>query len=63
VLGAVIPESITEFVELPNADKWTADVTDHIVFENLADSVGTWDKIKGLMKRVKTTMETLHPDD
>ncbi|KAG0716139.1 hypothetical protein GWK47_010339 [Chionoecetes opilio] len=48
-LGTVIPESCTPFTSLPASEKWTVDVSEHIVFDNLPDALGTWDKMKGLM--------------
>jgi len=62
-LGATIPESVTPYSVLPHSDKWTVDVHDHILFDNLPDALGTWSKMKGLMTRVKTKMDKLHEDD
>ena len=63
VLGAVIPDSITHFTALPDADKWTVDVTDHILFENLPDALGTWDNMRGIMKKVRSKISRLHAED
>lgn len=63
VLGAVIPESITEFKTLPHFDKWTVDVTDHILFENLPDALGTWDNLRTVVKKVRCKMDDLHAED
>ncbi|XP_053645239.1 zinc finger CCHC domain-containing protein 8 homolog isoform X2 [Cherax quadricarinatus] len=62
-LGVIIPESCTPYKTLPSADKWTVDVSDHIVFENLPDALGTWEKMKGIMSIVKKRMSDLHADD
>jgi len=62
VLGAAIPESITEFSQVPNSEAWTVDVTDHLLFENLPGYTGTYDKMRGIIKRVKDTMAKLHDD-
>ncbi|CAL4078949.1 unnamed protein product [Meganyctiphanes norvegica] len=62
-LGATIPGSVTPYAVLPPSDKWTVDVTDHILFENLPDALGTWTKMRGLMSRVKNKMENLHEND
>ncbi|XP_071529999.1 zinc finger CCHC domain-containing protein 8 homolog isoform X2 [Panulirus ornatus] len=61
--GAVIPESSTPFKVLPTAEKWAVDVSDHINFENLPNALGTWDKMKGVMGKVKKQMHELHNDD
>ncbi|KAF2365865.1 PSP proline-rich [Trinorchestia longiramus] len=63
VLGAVLPNSISPFSSLPHPDKWTVDVTDHILFENLPDALGTWKNMKDLMKKVKTKVTELHADE
>lgn len=63
VLGAVIPESISGFKELPDFDKWTVDVTDHILFENLPDALGTWKNMRGLMQKVRSKMAEVHTED
>lgn len=62
-LGAIIPESCTPYNTLPSAEKWTVDVSDHIVFENLPDTLGTWQKMKGVMNLVKKRMVELHEDE
>lgn len=62
-LGVFIPESCTPFTTLPDTQKWTVDVSDHINFDNLPDALGTWNKMKGLMTQVKKRMSELHQDD
>ncbi|KAK8391745.1 hypothetical protein O3P69_017341 [Scylla paramamosain] len=62
-LGTVIPESCTPYKSLPSPDKWTVDVSDHIVFDNLPDALGTWDKMKGVMGTVRKKMTILHADE
>ncbi|XP_042212398.1 zinc finger CCHC domain-containing protein 8 homolog isoform X3 [Homarus americanus] len=62
-LGVVIPDSCTTYKTLPDSVKWTVDVSDHIVFENLPDALGTWNKMKGLMNNVKKRMTELHADE
>lgn len=62
-LGTMIPDSCTPFKSLPSSEKWTVDVSDHIVFDNLPDALGTWDKMKGIMGKVKSKMSLLHADE
>lgn len=62
-LGTMIPASCTPYNCLPSAEKWTVDVSDHIVFDNLPDALGTWDKMKGIMGKVKRKMNILHADE
>lgn len=59
----MIPESCTPYKCLPSAEKWTVDVSDHIVFDNLPDALGTWDKLKVIMGKVKRKMNILHADE
>lgn len=63
VLGAVIPQSITTYTKLPDFDKWAVDVTDHILFENLPDALGTWNNMRGLMNKVRSKMADVHAED
>ncbi|XP_045127670.1 zinc finger CCHC domain-containing protein 8 homolog isoform X2 [Portunus trituberculatus] len=62
-LGTMIPDSSTPYKTLPSPDKWTVDVSDHIVFDNLPDALGTWDKMKGVMGAVRKKMTVLHADE
>lgn len=62
-LGTVIPESHTPYKTLPDPEKWTVDVSEHIVFDNLPDALGTWEKMKGLMGSVRNRMNELHADE
>lgn len=62
-LGTMIPESSTPYKRLPSPDKWTVDVSDHIVFDNLPDALGTWDKMKGVMGSVRKKMTVLHAEE
>lgn len=52
-LGAFVPESCTPYTSLPNAEKWSVDISDHVPHENLPDALGTWNKMKGVMEMVK----------
>lgn len=61
-LGTMIPASCTPYKCLPTAEMWTVDVSDHIVFDNLPDALGTWDKMKGIVGKVKSKMKILHTD-
>ncbi|XP_018013660.1 zinc finger CCHC domain-containing protein 8 homolog [Hyalella azteca] len=63
VMGAVLPKSITPFTSLPHPDKWTVDVTDHILFENLPDSTGAWQNMKSLMQKVKSKVSEIHAEN
>ena len=59
----MIPDSCTSYKSLPSPEKWTVDVSDHIVFDNLPDALGTWEKMKGVMGAVRNKMTKLHADE
>ncbi|RXG70735.1 Zinc finger CCHC domain-containing protein 8-like protein [Armadillidium vulgare] len=59
-LGVCIPESVTPFQKLPESTKWSVDVSDHILFDNLPDSTGTWQKMKDIVKGVQNEMQKLN---
>ncbi|KAH8394931.1 hypothetical protein KR222_011256 [Zaprionus bogoriensis] len=49
--------------KLPHGEKFKAGVSDVINFENLPDSTGKYEKMKGLLKDVRVKMETLQNSD
>lgn len=61
-LGMFLPQSITPFSKLPDPNKWAVDVSDHILFDNLPEALGTWNKMKGIVKKVQNFMK-LHTED
>ncbi|KAK3852199.1 hypothetical protein Pcinc_041207 [Petrolisthes cinctipes] len=61
-LGTFIPESNTPYVSLPQAEKWSEDMSDYLPFDNLPDALGTWNKMKGVMRKVKNRTRDIHTD-
>ncbi|KAH8371540.1 hypothetical protein KR093_007905, partial [Drosophila rubida] len=53
----------SEFDKLPGGDKFKAGISDVINFENLPDSTGKYEQMKGLLKDVRHKMEKLQNAD
>ncbi|XP_034103622.1 zinc finger CCHC domain-containing protein 8 homolog [Drosophila albomicans] len=53
----------SEFDKLPEGDKFKAGISDVINFENLPDSTGKYEQMKGLLKDVRHKMEKLQNAD
>ncbi|KAH8261460.1 hypothetical protein KR044_009573, partial [Drosophila immigrans] len=53
----------SEFDKLPVGDKFKAGISDVINFENLPDSTGKYEQMKGLLKNVRHKMEKLQNAD
>jgi len=51
--GTPIVESYSPFNNLPKYANFGKDMSEHIVFENLPDYTGNWEKMSGLIKRIK----------
>ena len=41
------------FGKLPKYESFGKDMSEHVVFENLPDYTGTWDKMTGLISRIR----------
>ncbi|XP_044733790.1 zinc finger CCHC domain-containing protein 8 homolog [Chrysoperla carnea] len=52
---------VSTYRTLPEMDKFSKDMGPLIMFENLSDSVGTYNKMKGLLSKVRTTLKNIHP--
>lgn len=40
---------------LPDSEKFKKDITDHIPFENLPDATGTFEKLQGVLQKVRSS--------
>ncbi|XP_054724740.1 zinc finger CCHC domain-containing protein 8 homolog [Uloborus diversus] len=49
----------SSYTKLPDYELFSKDVTSHINFENLPNSTGTFQRIKGVLKKVKEKMKFL----
>ena len=62
ISGTPIVELHSPFEILPKYANFGKDMTEHIVFENLPDYTGTWDKMSGLIQRIRKRKETEEDD-
>lgn len=57
VYGTTVLPSFTPFDNLPAGEKFQEGVCDVIAFENLAESTGKYEKMKGLIKKVRCLLK------
>lgn len=53
VSGTPLMKQVSPFTKLPSGNKWSDGVTDVIDFENLPDSTGTYQKLTGVIKKIR----------
>ncbi|KAG5677115.1 hypothetical protein PVAND_006898 [Polypedilum vanderplanki] len=63
LFGATVLPSFSSFDNLPTGEKFKEGVSDVIAFENLADSTGAYEKMKGLIKKVRVTLKDQRHDE
>lgn len=51
--GTPIVEMFSPFEVMPDTNKWGVNMSEHVAFENLPNYTGTWDKMTGLIKRIR----------
>ncbi|XP_072388281.1 zinc finger CCHC domain-containing protein 8 homolog [Diabrotica undecimpunctata] len=61
--GTPILKSCSPYSILPNPDNFMKDVSPVINFENLPNSTGTYEKMVGLLQKVRTTMKRFPKDN
>jgi len=61
--GTPIVELHSPFGSLPKYANFGKDMTEHIVFENLPNYTGTWDKMSGLIQRIRTRKDQEEEED
>ncbi|XP_071746313.1 zinc finger CCHC domain-containing protein 8 homolog [Lepeophtheirus salmonis] len=59
--GTPIVHTFSPFQSLPTVDKWAKDTTDHILFENLPDYTGKWDKLLNVIKKGRESLSKSAP--
>lgn len=62
VEGTPLLKSDCPFDKLPDGDKWAVGVSDVINFENLPDSVGKYEKMKVLIKKVQKVVKKINSE-
>lgn len=61
--GTPIIQSTSRFTKLPSSDKFSKNICDVINFENLPDSTGKYEKITGLLQKVRDTLANIENND
>ncbi|XP_028143753.1 zinc finger CCHC domain-containing protein 8 homolog [Diabrotica virgifera virgifera] len=61
--GTPILKSCSPYSILPNPDNFMKDVSPVINFENLPNSTGTYEKMVGLLQKVRSTMKKIPKDN
>ncbi|KAF7989108.1 hypothetical protein HCN44_007418 [Aphidius gifuensis] len=61
--GTPIIQSTSRFTKLPSSDKFSKNICDVINFENLPDSTGKYEKISGLLQKVRDTLANIENND
>lgn len=62
VSGTPLLQSTSPFTQLPNGSNWSVGVSDIIDFENLADTAGKFQRMKGLIDKVRVAVKQLQDD-
>lgn len=60
VTGTPLLKTASPYSKLPDGSNWSAGVSDVIDFENLPDATGTYDKLSGLIRRVRTVVSRIN---
>lgn len=55
-LGTPILKSVSPYSNLPSSSRFSQNISDVINFENLPDSVGKYEQMSGILRKVRTTL-------
>lgn len=61
--GTPIIQSTSRFTKLPSSDKFSKNICDVINFENLPDSTGKYEKMAGLLQKVRVALANSEDND
>lgn len=62
VFGTPLIKQVSRYTQLPVGEKWSVGVTDVIDFENLPDATGTYQKLTGVIKKVRQVIKQINDD-
>lgn len=62
VFGTPIIKQVSPFTRLPTGEKWSVGVSEVIDFENLPEATGTYQKLTGLIQKVRTVVKRINDD-
>lgn len=60
--GTPLIKSVSPYETIPVGSNWSVGVSDIIDFENIEGSIGKYEKMKGLIKRIRVTIKDLNDD-
>lgn len=63
VFGTPLIKQVSPFSKLPVGDKWAVGVTDVIDFENLPEATGTYQKLNGVIQKIRTKIKEINECD
>jgi hypothetical protein len=61
-LGTPLLKSVSPYAKLPSADKFSINICDVINFENLPDSTGKYEKMSGIIRKVRDKLSKISDD-
>lgn len=62
VSGTPLIQSVSPYETIPVGSNWSVGVSDILDFENLTGSVGKYEKMKGLINRIRVTIKDLNDE-
>lgn len=62
VFGTPLIKQLSPFTQLPDGEKWSVGVSDVIDFENLPEATGTYQRLTGLIQKVRTVVKRINDD-
>lgn len=62
MFGTPLIKQVSPFSKLPGGEKWSVGVTDVIDFENLPDATGAYQKLTGVISKVRTAIKRINDD-
>ena len=62
VFGTPLIQSVSPYLSLPVGNCWAAGVSDILDFENLPESSGKYEKMKGIISKVRKTVKELNDE-
>lgn len=61
--GTPLLKSASPYAKIPDGNNWSVGVTDVIDFENLPDATGTYNKLSGIIRRVRTVVKQINEEN
>lgn len=62
MFGTPLMKQVSPYSKLPDGEKWSVGVTDVIDFENLPDATGAYQKLTGVISKVRSVIKRINDD-